>query len=257
LKHLQTHVNENEIPFNVLSSQWFENLKKYFGTAKGLKCKKSLSTNSANTYFSIIISVSREAANDGFINHNILTNVKNLQPRIQAEASPLSFKELQRLASTDCKPSDLKKAYLFSCLTGIQWRDIEILKWNQIIPLENGTWEVVLLREGEKVKTPLSTQARDLLGIGGHPNKSIFNLHYSAALCVSLNKWALRAGISRNITFHSARQTFGRMLLDQGVELELISELLGHKHVKTTTKFLSVKASSVPITSNYLRAFNI
>ena len=255
--HLRNYVAKPEVPFNKVSREWLEGLKKYLLQAKGLKSDKQLSINSANTYFAIILAVAKEAADERLMDHAVVNNIGNVRPRVKAESTALSLDELKRLTLTDCRISDLKKAFLFSCLTGLGWSDVSSITWNQIIVDENDEWEVIL-NEGKDMRAiPLSKQARELIGIGGHKSNKVFNLHYTAALCVNLNKWALRAGISRKITFQSARQTFGMMLLDQGVALELISELLGHKHLKTTTMFLGVEKGTMPLTSDYLRGFRI
>lgn len=253
LKHLESYCNGTEISFNLLTTEWFDRLKEYLANAKGLRSEKRLSHNSANTYFSIITAVTREAANEGFIDHKIVNAIVNTGPRKQANDPVLSFEEIQKLADAPCSQADLKKAFIFSCLTGLQWKDIDSLKWKQLVVNEKDEWSVVL----GQVSVPVSHQARKLLGVGGHPDRKVFHLHYTAALCVNLNKWALRAGITRNITFQTARQSFGKLLLEQGVDIELISELLGHKHIKTTTKFLSTEGPKPIVTSNYLRTLSV
>ena len=44
----------------------------------------------------------------------------------------LLHEELQSLASTECKYPILKKAFIFSCLTGLRWSDIQKLTWSEI-----------------------------------------------------------------------------------------------------------------------------
>ena len=51
---------------------------------------------------------------------------------------------------------------------------------------------------------------------------------------------ARRAGINRKITNHTLRRTCGRMLYKSGVTLVTISDILGHKDVKTTIKYLGL-----------------
>ena len=47
---------------------------------------------------------------------------------------------------------------------------------------------------------------------------------------------ALRAGIGRPITFHDLRRTFGAMLIESGVDIYMVSRLMGHSDVRITEK---------------------
>ncbi|HEX5168653.1 MAG TPA: site-specific integrase [Cyclobacteriaceae bacterium] len=241
LKHVEIFANGNEVPFDLVGRSWFDSFQSYLSNAKGLRSEKPLSHNSANTYFRIVLSIAKDAADERLIDHKAIAGISNTT-RKKPGALGLSLDELQRLARTPCRAVMLKRAFLFSCLTGIQWKDIAILKWRHLEQMD-GIWQINLQTEGSETLIPLNTQARALLGVPGNPSEPIFKLHYSAALCVSLNQWALKAGVLRNITFHSARHTFGRMLLDEDIPIELVSELLGHKHIKTTQKLFGIPAA--------------
>lgn len=253
LNHLTLFSNYEEIPFGRLTKEWFDKFRFYLASAQGLRSEKRLSHNSANTYFRIVLSVARNAADERLIDHRILRGFQ-IPSRKSSIASSLTLDELQKLARTPYRVPVLKNAFLFCCLTGLQWKEISILKWENIQFID-GFWVVNF----DQKLMPLNEQARCLLGNRGKPIDVVFNLRYSAALCVNLNQWALNAGILRNITFHMARQTFGKMLLDKEVPIELVSELLGHKQVKTTQKLFGIGSGSgsVETTSSYLRAFSI
>jgi len=50
----------------------------------------------------------------------------------------------------------------------------------------------------------------------------------------------MKAGIARNLTFHSARHTYSTLLLTNNVGVEVIQKMLGHKHLKTTMLYAKI-----------------
>ena len=65
-------------------------------------------------------------------------------------------------------------------------------------------------------------------------------MKYSSKTAIELARWAIAAGISKKITFHSARHTHATLLLSHGVDIYTVSKLLGHKHVVSTERYAHV-----------------
>lgn len=58
---------------------------------------------------------------------------------------------------------------------------------------------------------------------------------------MSLRQVALHAGLSFSPTIHEARHTFSTTVtLSQGVPLETVSKMLGHKHITTTQIYAKI-----------------
>lgn len=74
--------------------------------------------------------------------------------------------EVQMLVDTPCKDDVLKRAFLFSILTGLRHSDIQALKWKQIQQTSKGTWQAIVIQQKTKRPDykPVIQQALQLCG---------------------------------------------------------------------------------------------
>ena len=155
----------------------------------------------------------------------------------------LDAAEVALLAHTACGNEEVKRAFLFSCLTGLRISDIRQLRWDNLQRM-GGEWYCLLVMQKtqEPIACKLSTAAVALLEPGGMGRSSelVFRLPCISCIERGVKRWAQRAGITKHVTFHTARHSYATMALMAGADLYTISRLLGHKNIRTTTMYATV-----------------
>lgn len=111
---------------------------------------------------------------DGYLTVDLAAKTKNISYR-DAQREYLTMEELNVLAATPCASPVLKRAALFSALTGLRRSDIQKLKWRDVVKDEE---HYRLLFTQQKTKgveyMPISDQAYQLCGERGDPDRLVF-----------------------------------------------------------------------------------
>ena len=137
LKHLIAYAGE-DTTFETVDKEFVAGFKKYLEKDARTKSNTRLSASSQSSYFLKLKATLNQAVEDGIIPHSPATHVKPAKIE-DVHREYLTFEELQRLAKVDCKFPVLKQAFLFSCLTGLRWSDIQKLTWDEVQELDDMT----------------------------------------------------------------------------------------------------------------------
>lgn len=65
------------------------------------------------------------------------------------------------------------------------------------------------------------------------------------------------AGLDKNVTVHTLRHSFATHLLEQGVDIRIIQDLLGHRHITATTRYARVALNMIRQVESPLEALKI
>lgn len=235
-KHLVKFCPEG-IPINKVDAKWLNDLKYYLKHVARKKSNEKLSQSTLHSYFNKVKACLNQAHQDEIILKNPAKNVKGFKEG-ETQREFLTFEELQKLAAAESDIPQMKTAFIFSCLTGLRWSDIDELRWSDLQYSEAKNYWFIRFKQvktGGAETLPISQQARDLLGQYGDLEDKVFKgLKYSAWLNIKLHQWVLRAGITKTITFHCARHTFATLQLTNGTDIYTLSKLLCHRELKTT-----------------------
>ncbi len=234
---------KGKLKFADLNEKFCNDFKEYLLTTKSNKSSKTtLAQNSAVSYFNKLKATLKQAYKDGILQTDL--NAK-IEPIKQAETRRnfLTIEELNKLVKTPCNNDLLKRAALFSALTGLRFSDIQKMVWGEIEYIEGQGY---FLNFSQKKTNgieyyPISEQAFKLLGERKEPTAKVFEgLTYSAYHNKHLFQWIGAAGITKNITFHCFRHTFATLQLFNGTDIYTVSKMLGHRELKTTQIYAKI-----------------
>jgi len=250
-KDIKTHTRDNHIstanilegykgkilPVSMVSKRWLE---KYLALLM-----LSMSYSGAWSHIKNIRTYVGEAKKKGIAIHPTFEEFKLEKP----ESDPvwLEREELDSILKVYQAPATSTinkiyiKAFLFACFTGLRVSDLRRfdLSWivgNEIVftPVK----QRITQRKPQVVKIPIIGVAKQFLLTLKEGDKLMersdvkFNKH--------LKTIATLAGISKNLTSHVARHTFGTLLAIQNTPIAVIANLMGHKTLKSTMIYIHI-----------------
>lgn len=251
LRHLKKYDPRQTLTFADITPKWVQGFHDYLETeAEAFGCdsrkrldKRQLSQNSKQSYFNKLRACLRQAYEDGIIRTNPMRGILGFSTQ-EGTREYLTLDEVRAMAAADCDYPEIKRAFLFSCLTGLRRSDIEKLTWGEVTELDGRTRLIFRQKKtGGQEYLDITPQAAELIGERGNakPGDRVFgNIRYPSDTNDSLRIWALRAGIDKRISFHVGRHTFAVLMLTLGTDIYTVSKLLGHRELKTTQIYAKI-----------------
>jgi integrase len=232
----------NKVSSKNISIEIVKNYRYFLLTTNSIKSEKStLSTNSAASYYKHFIYVLKRAFKEQIINSNLAQHAEYIKEE-QTFREYLTEEELVKLWNTEIKFPQIKRAALFSALTGLRFVDIKNLTWETVFGDIHQGYYIKLKEQktGNIHNHPISNKAYEILLKEGKNESTIFKgLEYSkTAKFVKI--WMEDAKINKKISFHNFRHSYATLQLANGTDIYTVSKLLGHKNVNTTQIYTKV-----------------
>ncbi len=203
---------------------------------------KTISQNSASGYFSTFRALLKIAYRDKHIKENVNEFLESIKSE-STQREHLTHEELMQLVATPCDIDVLKRASLFSCLTGLRISDILKLDWSEIVKAPDGGYNLRLrTQKTQRFATlPISFDALELCG--QREEGLVFKglkRHYTQH---PLKKWLIEAGIDKRFSFHCFRHSFAVLQIALGSDIYTVSKMMTHANVATTQIYADLVSS--------------
>ena len=172
--------------------------------------------------------------------------IKSVEGR-HTHLSPEELHKLEEVQLTEkfAKLQKPKDAFLFCCYAGLRYSDFTHLTSENIIEFHKEFWLIYKsVKTGTEVRLPLYLlfEGKGIHILHRYKNdlNSFFKLKDNSNLNKELNVLPKLAGISKHISFHTARHTNATLLIYNGANITTVQKLLGHKSVKTTQVYANI-----------------
>lgn len=164
----------------------------------------------------------------------------------------ISKEDLKRLMETpmpDARLELIRRAFIFSSLTGLAYVDMHRLYPHHI----GKTAEGRLYIRKQRVKTnveafiPLHPIAEQILSLYNTSNdcQPVFPLPARDRIWYDINQIGVLLGLKENLSYHHARHGFGTLAISAGLSIESIAKMMGHANINTTQVYAQITEQKI------------
>ncbi len=240
---LKEEYNNNDYRLNDIDYQFIYKLEYFLKTTR--KCNHNSTLKYINNFKKII----RIALANGWMERDPFYNYKVQFKPVEREF--LTQEEIMILYNKELHFDRLRVVrdmFIFSCYTGLAYSDVKKLTADDIIiGIDGYQWIKTKRTKTDSVSSiPLLPIAMEILEkYQEHPEVKqgtyILPVLSNQKSNAFLKEIAELCGIKKNLTTHLARHTFATSVtLSNGVPIESVSKMLGHKSLRTTQLYAKI-----------------
>jgi site-specific recombinase XerD len=226
-----------------------------------LKTELNHTHNTALKYLAYLKKIVRVAFSNGWMEKDPFYNFKLKTESVDREF--LTKEEIIKIMEKEFSTpriENVRDVFLFSCNTGLAYSDVKKMTADNIIKGIDGNLWIKIKRTKTKSLSsiPLLPIAQKLIekyeGVE-NPKGTLLPVYSNQRMNSYLKEIAERCDIKKNLTFHVARHTFATTVtLTNGVPIESVSKMLGHRSLKTTQHYAKILDEKLSEDMNLLKA---
>ncbi|AZA56469.1 site-specific integrase [Chryseobacterium shandongense] len=248
--HLSTFINErfhrDDMAFRELTCEFIREFDFY------LRYDLQSSHNTIWVYTMPVLSLVELAIKKGLIRDNPFDNYEiSMEETDRGYILKEDVEKLMKCVPPHPRYELVKDMFIFSCFTGLAYADIKKLTRNNIQSFFDGHQWIISRRKKSDVASNVRLMEIPKRIIekyqGTTRNEFIFPIPTNVTCNVHIDKMIKKAEIitEQKVTFHTARHTFGTMFLTEGVPLESLSKMMGHKNIATTQIYAKITSQKI------------
>ncbi len=214
-----------------------------------LRSVRNCANNTAVKYLKNFNKIIKICLANDWLEKNPFSNYKSKINEV--ERVYLSEGEIQSIINKDFKTDRLslvRDIFLFSCFTGLAYIDVKNLTKSHIsIGIDGEKWIFTHRQKTETAsKIPILPVTQMIIDkYDNHPQScnqdKLLPVLSNQKMNAYLKEIAAVCEIEKELTFHIARHTFATTVtLTNGVPIESVSKMLGHKNIRTTQHYAKV-----------------
>lgn len=235
-------IEYGNIKISAINQTWYEGFKYFLLSRENLK-----SSFSQSQYLSMVKQAIAKAYREKLIADNPTELVKGIKTH-ESKRAFLTESEIELMVNTEHSKgkyhAEIRPAFFLSIFTGLRISDIQRLKWGDV---ESNRIMLRQKKTKDLVYIPIKPVVLNIIGYSSDFDKDgfVFPLlnkleHGVNRANLYLKEWAKKAGVTKNVTWHVARHTLATQLIEKGVDIYVVSKILGHTKVETTQKYARV-----------------
>jgi integrase len=242
---LSSHYGVKDIALRQLELSFIEKFDSY------LRIEQGFTAYTVSSYTIILRKMIRLAISKGILRKNPFAAYIPEQP--PRKRKHMTQEELEKFMQTPiisqrlCHTRDM---FVFATFTGLSYADLCNLSEQHIYKERNGSMWIRIRRQktGIECTIQLLDIPKQIIDKYEPERKSdkIFNTIGIATIEANLKKIAQLCEIETHVTFHQSRHNFATLItLSQGVPLETVSQMMGHKCIRTTQIYAKLTRQKV------------
>lgn len=270
LKELYTRHAKNNHKKHQVKKYYLDKLEEYFNNGKPvndikpkdietfktyLRETRHLKNSSINRYLEILSKMFNLAIVNGELSENPVSKSGFLKEDNHTIRFLTSEEEQRLFKSIDSVAPYLRPIVTIALQTGMRRGEILNLQWSDI---KNGYIELLETKSGKMRNIPISSTLSDVLATIPPKSSYVFANPKTNKPYTDIKKsWknVLDDAEISNFRFHDLRHTVATRMVEKGIDLLVVKDILGHARIETTLRYAHPvperKQAAIDVLNNY------